>query len=95
LIVRWKILRFDATGARIQEAEVYRLKGELLLISDKGVAPQAAQCFREAIEVARRQSAKSWELRATTSRARLLAKQNCRVEARQMLADIYGWLSEG
>jgi predicted ATPase len=65
------------------------------LISDSSAAPEAAQCFRDAIEVARRQSAKSWELRATMSLARLLAKQGRRAEARAMLSEIYGWFTEG
>ncbi len=94
-IIEEAFASFDATGARIQEAEAHRLKGDLLLISDSSAEPQAAQCFSAAIEVARRQSAKSWELRATTSLARLLAKQDRRAEARQMLADIYGWFTEG
>jgi predicted ATPase len=51
--------------------------------------------FREAIEVAQRMSAKSWELRATMSLARLLAKQGRRDEARTMLADVYNWFTEG
>jgi serine phosphatase RsbU (regulator of sigma subunit) len=76
------------------EAETLRLKGELLLTGDTGVF-EAAQCFHEAIEVARQQSGKSWELRATMSLARLLEKQGCREEARTMLAEIYGWFTEG
>ena len=56
---------------------------------------EAERCFRRAIEIARRQSAKSWELRATTNLARLLAKQGRRDEARAMLADIYNWFTEG
>jgi predicted ATPase len=81
---------------RILEAEMRRLKGELLLFSDDGaMAEAAAECFREAIEVAQRQSAKSWELRATMSLARLLAKQGHRDEARAMLADVYNWFTEG
>jgi class 3 adenylate cyclase/tetratricopeptide (TPR) repeat protein len=83
------------TGTRWSEAEMHRLKGEALLISDNSAAPQAAQYFRDAIEVARRQSAKSWELRATTSMARLLAGRGGRDEARTMLAEIYGWFTEG
>jgi predicted ATPase len=58
-------------------------------------AAQAQNCFERAIEVARKQSAKSLELRATTSLARLLNNQGRRVEARAMLADIYGWFTEG
>jgi len=58
-------------------------------------APQAQSCFEQAIEIARRQSAKSYELRATTSLARLLTSQGRRDEARTMLADIYNWFTEG
>jgi hypothetical protein len=83
----------ERTGLRSHEAELRRLKGELLLLQN-GVEG-AARCFREAIEIARRQSAKSWELRATASLARLLIKQGDREEARTMLADIYNWFTEG
>ena len=54
----------------------------------------AEACFREAIEIAKSQSARWWELRATTSLARLLAKQGRRNEARTMLADVYNWFTE-
>jgi predicted ATPase len=77
------------------EAETHRLKGELLLMHDNGTAAEAAECFRDAIEVARRQSAKSFELRATVSLARLLAKQGKRDDARTILVDIYNWFTEG
>ena len=56
---------------------------------------EAERCFRTAIEIARRQSARSPELRASTSLARLLAKQGRRAEARAMLGEIYGWFTEG
>jgi predicted ATPase len=75
------------------EAEIYRVKGELLL--ESGGSCKAETCFRRAIEIARRQSAKSLELRATTSLARLLDKQGRRAEARRMLGAIYSWFSEG
>src|SRR5262249_39715930 len=81
----------EATGERMYEAELHRLKGELLLMHDAANGSQAEHCFRTAIEVGRRQSAKSPELRAATSLARLLAKQGRRDEARAMLADIYSW----
>ena len=77
------------------EAEVYRLKGELLLKQNPSDSAEAQSCFRRAIEVAQRQSAKSWELRATTSLARLLAKEGRREGARAMLTDIYNWFTEG
>ena len=85
----------ERSGSMMVEPELRRLKGELLLLDNPDAAPQAAESFREAIEVARRQSAKSWELRATTSLARLLASQGRRDEARTMLADIYNWFTEG
>ncbi len=77
------------------EAEAHRVKGELLLAQDASNAAQAEQSFRTAIEIARRQKAKSWELRATTSLVRLLDQQGKRDEARAMLADIYNWFTEG
>jgi predicted ATPase len=80
---------------RFYEAETHRLKGELLLQQGDSNAAEAQICLRKAIEVARRQSAKSWELRATMSLARLFAKQGQRDEARAMLAEIYGWFTEG
>jgi len=66
-----------------------------LLAQDASNAAQAEQSFRTAIDIARKQKAKSWELRATASLARLLAKQGKRDEARTMLAEIYGWFTEG
>jgi predicted ATPase len=85
----------DEREARVFEAETHRLKGELLLKQDDSNAAEAQNCFARAIEIARRQSAKSWELRATMSLARLLAKQGRRDEARTMLAEIYNWFTEG
>ena len=56
---------------------------------------EAKSCFRRALDIARRQKAKSWELRATTSLGRLLQQRGKDNEARRMLADIYGWFTEG
>jgi class 3 adenylate cyclase/predicted ATPase len=83
----------ERTGERHWEAEIYRLKGELLLES-KG-SSEAETSFRRAIEIARSQSAKSLELRAVTSLSRLLQKQDKKEEARQLLAEIYSWFTEG
>jgi tetratricopeptide (TPR) repeat protein len=77
------------------EPELHRVKGELLLMHDAANAGEAESCFRTAIEHAREHEAKSWELRATTSLARLLAHQGKRDEARAMLAEIYNWFTEG
>jgi adenylate cyclase len=79
---------------RQDEPEKHRVRGELLLRQDDSVA-KAQNCFRQAITISRQQSAKSYELRATMSLARLLAKQRRRDEARTMLADIYSWFTEG
>jgi tetratricopeptide (TPR) repeat protein len=63
--------------------------------ADASNAAEARSCFERAIGIARKQSAKSWELRATTSLARLLAKQGQTDDARTMLAEIYNWFTEG
>ena len=80
--------------ARAEVAEINRFKGELLL-GGAYETIQAEQCFRTAIAVARSQNAKSLELRATMSLARLLRNTSRRDEARTMLADIYNWFTEG
>jgi predicted ATPase len=85
----------DAQEERHYDAEIHRLKGEFLLRQDQSNAPEAENCFRCAVEIARKQSAKSLELRATMSLARLLAQQGRREEARTMLADVYNWFTEG
>jgi predicted ATPase len=74
---------------------LYELKGKLLMMQNPSNAREAESCFRRGIEVARKQGAKFWELRATTSLARLLASQGRRDEARTMLAEIYNWFTEG
>jgi class 3 adenylate cyclase/predicted ATPase len=85
----------DENKIRNYEAETHRLKGELLLRQDHPNVAEAQNCFQRAVEVARNQSAKSLELRATMSLARLLAKRARRDEARAMLSEIYGWFTEG
>jgi DNA-binding SARP family transcriptional activator/predicted ATPase len=83
----------EKTGERYYEAELHRLKGKLLLA--QGNQAEAEASLHKAVEVARQQSAKSWELRATVSLCRLWQKQGKGEEARQMLAEIYGWFTEG
>jgi predicted ATPase len=73
----------------------YRLRGELLMMQAESDTAQAENCFQRAIEIARERSAKSWELRATTSLVRLLTRQGRRDEARTRLAEIYNWFTEG
>ena len=76
-------------------AEAYRLQGELRLRQALPEAAQAEACFQRALTVARRQQAKSWELRAAMSLSRLWQHQGKRVEAHDLLAPIYGWFTEG
>jgi predicted ATPase len=83
----------EQTDERHWEAELCRLKGELLLM--QGDDAEAEASLHKAVEVARRQQAKSWELRATVSLCRLWQQQGRIDEARQMLAEIYGWFTEG
>ena len=91
----------DKTGERRCEAELYRLRGELTLQQHRRLTPrtlaeaEAEAYFHKAIGIAYEQEAKSLELRATTSLARLLDKQGKRGEARKMLAEIYNWFTEG
>jgi predicted ATPase len=77
------------------EAELYRLKGELLLVHSAAHHAEAEICFRQALDVARYQEAKSWELRATVSLARLWQQQGKRQEAHDLLAPVYHWFTEG
>jgi predicted ATPase len=85
----------DTTGERWYEAECYRLKGELLLQQSSGNQAEAEHCFQQAITVAQNQQAKSLELRAATSLARLWQQQGKREEAHDLLAPVYGWFTEG
>ena len=100
----------DKTGERCYEAELYRLKGELTLQKSQCQSPvisyrppspnpdpqgEAEACFLKAIEIARKQQAKSLELRAATSLARLWQQQGKTAEAHKLLSEIYNWFTEG
>ena len=85
----------DETGDRWWEAELYRLKGELQLAPSVDQHVAAETCFHQALDIARRQQAKSLELRAAMSLSRLWQQQGKRVEARELLVPIYGWFTEG
>jgi class 3 adenylate cyclase/predicted ATPase len=82
-------------GERFYEAELYRLKGELLLLLSQENNYEAERCFRQATEIARHQCAKSLELRATTSLSRVLKNMGKKDEAQQLLVETYGWFKEG
>ena len=83
------------SAVRWWEAELYRLKGELLLQHAGAPSEEAETCFQQALEIAHRQEAKSLELRAAMSLSRLWQQQGMRDEARELLAPIYGWFTEG
>jgi predicted ATPase len=89
------------SGERRWAAELYRLKGELLLRQPVGAdlkaisTEEAETCFRQALDIARGQQAKSLELRAAMSLSRLWQRQGKREEARQLLGEAYGWFTEG
>ena len=85
----------DENSDRQHEAELYRLKAELILAQENSNKAQAQNWLQHAVESARRQSAKSLELRATVSLASLLRDTGRREEARTMLAEIYQWFTEG
>jgi adenylate cyclase len=85
----------EATEERWWEAEVYRLKGELLLRLPRPDIPQTIACFHQALAVAHRQQARALELRAATSLARLWQQQGQRDQALQVLTEIYSWFTEG
>jgi tetratricopeptide (TPR) repeat protein len=78
---------------RVHYAELLRLKGWVLM--QQGLLEEAEASLRAAIDIARAQKAKSWELRSATTLARLLADRGDRVAAREVLATVYGWFTEG
>jgi predicted ATPase len=81
------------TGERLLAAELNRHKGQLLL--RQGHTEAAEELYRKAMNIAREQEAKLWELRAAASLARLRRDQRRRAEARDLLAPVYGWFTEG
>jgi predicted ATPase len=85
----------DNTGERWYEPELHRLNGALLLQQSADYHAEAQACLQQALDLARSLPAKSWELRATTSLARLWQHQGKRDEAYQLLAEVYGRFTEG
>jgi predicted ATPase/class 3 adenylate cyclase len=94
-VVTDALTRAQQTGCRYYDAELCRIKGELLLAQSAVDEGGAETCFQNALRVARGQSAKSLELRAATSLSRLWQRQGKTAEAQQLLGDIYGWFTEG
>jgi len=89
------IAHIETTKERWWEAEVNRIAGEIALLSPEPDAAKAETYFERALAVARQQKAKSWELRASMSLARLWRDQGKVREARELLAPVYGWFTEG
>jgi predicted ATPase len=85
----------ETTNERMWEADVHRIAGELAMKSPEPDAAKAQAYFERALAVARQQQAKSWELRAAMSLARLWRDQGKVSEARELLAPVYGWFTEG
>ena len=85
----------ESSDERLWEAEVNRLAGEIVLASPGQLPAKAQQYFERALTVARQQQAKSWELRAAMSLARLWRDQGKVQKARELLAPVYGWFTEG
>jgi predicted ATPase len=85
----------ESTESRWYKAELFRLKGTLLLQQAVPDASQAEACFHQALDIARQQQAKSWELRAATSLARLWQQQDKHKEAYELLDPVYHWFTEG
>jgi predicted ATPase len=85
----------EKTGERWAEADVHRIAGEIALRSPQPDAAKAEAHFERALSVARQQQAKSWELRAAMSMSRLWRDQGKPQQARELLAPIYGWFTEG
>jgi class 3 adenylate cyclase/predicted ATPase len=93
--VTGELAKAQKTGGRCYEAELHRIKGELLLTQNAVDEQQAEACFQNGLKVARGQSAKSLELRAAMSLSRLWQRQGKKAQAQQLLAEIYGWFTEG
>jgi predicted ATPase/class 3 adenylate cyclase len=85
----------EETDERYVEAEMHRLRGELLLMQSGDNQLEAGRCFHEALDVARKQEARSLELRASMSLARLWQRQGRPEDARALLAPVYDWFTEG
>ena len=93
--IREAIATVETTKERWCEAEVHRVAGEIALKSPEPDTAKAESYFERALAIARQQQAKSWELRAAMSLARLWRDQGKVQQARELLAPVYGWFTEG
>ncbi len=94
-IIEGALAAIDMTKERWYEAEICRLRGELILALSQENQFEAETCFRRAIDIARQQGARSWELRAVMSLSRLLQRQGKKEEALKVLSTIYSQFTEG
>src|SRR5439155_19118733 len=85
----------ERDGDTAEQAEMLRLKGEVLMICRPSATAEAENCFREALEVAQAQEGKWWQLRTAASLSRLLRDTGRRDEGSAILAKIYNWFTEG
>jgi transcriptional regulator with AAA-type ATPase domain/predicted ATPase len=95
LVIDETLAGMARTGERVWHSELHRLKGELLLARSSSNHEAAETCFRQALEIARAQDARSWEMRAATSLGKLLARHNRADSGRRMVSDLYSWFTEG
>jgi predicted ATPase len=93
--IREALTAVETTKERWSEAEVHRIAGEITLLAPVPDAVKAEAYFERALAIARQQQAKSWELRAAMSLARLWRDQGKAQQARELLAPVYGWFTEG
>jgi predicted ATPase len=89
------IAQAEHQGQHYYDAELHRLRADILLDTDGNAVEEAEALFNHALEIARRQEAKTFELRAATSLARLWQRQGKRDAARALLAPLYAWFTEG
>jgi len=89
------VARAEQQGQHFYDAELHRLRAETLLDTDGNAVEEAEALFGRSLEIARRQEAKAFELRAATSLARLWQRQGKRDAARALLAPLYAWFTEG
>ena len=94
-IVNDELAHLEHTDERFWEAELYRLKGDLLLAQSSAHLTEATAHYQRAIHIAQSQAAKLWELRATTSMARLQVQIGKRQAAQALLTPVYRWFTEG
>jgi predicted ATPase len=89
------LAQIERTGEKVDHAEIFRLKGDVLLNHDRSAISEAENCFRQGLGIAQTQEAKWWELRTSVILTRLLRDTNRRDEARTILSKIYNWFTEG